>query len=65
MKKATTRKKGVKPLKAKAVSAGHARSVKAGNLLQAMQVENRQFTSIANVVKTRHDDSMNTINNVK
>jgi hypothetical protein len=66
MKKATTRKKGVKPLKTKTVSPGHARSVKAGSTLQAMrQIENRQFTTISNVVKTRHDDSTNTINNVK
>ncbi|MEO1170744.1 MAG: hypothetical protein AAFX94_01660 [Myxococcota bacterium] len=35
------------------------------NLQQNMQSENRQFTTLSNVMKTKHDTAKNAINNVR
>lgn len=35
------------------------------NLQEKMQLESRVFTSVSNVLKTRHDTAKNTINNIR
>ena len=35
------------------------------NLQEKMQNENRQFSTVSNVLKTKHDTAKNAINNVR
>ncbi|MCK4816295.1 hypothetical protein KA005_11045 [bacterium] len=35
------------------------------NLQNQMQYENRQFTMVSNIMKTKHDTAKNTINNIR
>jgi hypothetical protein len=35
------------------------------SLQQNMQADNRQFTTLSNIMKTKHDTAKNSINNVR